>query len=215
MSWYVNANNETRGPTGEETVIRWIREGNLTSGKVCRVGSDQWIELTGHLPFAAALRDVAPPPPIGSNAAVPQVYATNSNSDSAGLAILLTPVVATVLMFLAGQYVSIWSRGLVVGAIGLLTVVVTAIMVGNEAARLKMGNEPVEGGEVGNGAGAWFLATLAFWIFAYPWFLHKRHWYGPPSRGAWAILVTLVFLGSWWAIAFVTEIQVQVLTGRQ
>ncbi len=211
MSWYVNTNNETRGPTGEETVIRWIREGNLTSGKVCRVGSDQWIELTGHLPFATALREVAPPPPLAPNAGATLPVAQGSSFDAQGLQILLTPVVALGLMLVAEQYFSLFFRSFVVSLIGVGTVLVTAIMIATEAGRLQMGKAPVEDGAAGNGAGAWFLASLLLWVVAFPLFLHKRHWYGPPSKAAWAVLVAALFIGGWSGIVWAANIQLAAL----
>lgn len=217
MAWYLNANNETHGPTGEDTVLKWIREGRVTSGKVCRAGSDEWIELTSHLPFAVALREAAPPPPPppppttgNPPRSEPQVAAPRG--DGPGLTLLLVPIGAVALMLCAGQYFSLFFRGFVVALIGVGTVLTTAIMMASEATRLEMGKSNKEDGHAGNGPGAWFLAAILLWLVAYPLFLHKRHWYGPPSKGWLGVLVVIVFIGVWWFVNYVTEIQLNALS---
>ena len=64
MHWYVNANGQMFGPAEEAQVVAWIRSGTLVGGLVCAVGSQQWVDLTAHPPFAAALFHAAPPPPL-------------------------------------------------------------------------------------------------------------------------------------------------------
>jgi hypothetical protein len=75
MLWYVNVQGETLAPLEETEVIEWIRSGRLVAGSVvCSVGSQQWVELTTHQPFAQALLEqghpAAPPTPghgVGGN----------------------------------------------------------------------------------------------------------------------------------------------------
>lgn len=212
MAWYLNANGETHGPTDEDTVARWVREGRFTSGKVCRVGTDEWLPLTSHLPFAVALRDAAPPPPppgpTTSPVGTPVAQAT-STRDTQGLAILLAPVVATVLMVVATEVFGLALADFAVTVIGVSTIILTAAMITSEASRLQMGKLPVENGQCGNSPAAWLVVSLAFWVIAFPLFLRKRRWYGMPSKGALGLLVGLLFMGTWWFAGYIIELQLE------
>ena len=41
MAWYVHTNDHTWGPFDEEQIVAWIRRGELRSGSICAVSSQQ------------------------------------------------------------------------------------------------------------------------------------------------------------------------------
>ena len=63
MPWYLNRGGPAEGPLEEQAIVQMIQSGQLREGYVCVVGSDQWMPLAAHPPFAQAL--AAPAAPAG------------------------------------------------------------------------------------------------------------------------------------------------------
>jgi hypothetical protein len=62
MRWYVNVKGQSSGPWEDAEVLPRILSGEWSKGcQICAVGSKEWLEIASHPPFAAALREVAPP----------------------------------------------------------------------------------------------------------------------------------------------------------
>lgn len=203
MDWYVNMSGQTAGPYDDAAVINLIRSGQLVRGNVCPVGSQQWVDLASHPPFADALRSAAPPPPPPSPQSA--VVAT-APGEGFGYTILLLPLGATVLIWVwVGNMNLLQDPATALAMVGLSTILVTAVLVAVEASQLGMGKNPVENGKKGNGPVTWFFGTLLAWIVMFPWYLSKRRWYGKRSFAVVGMLVALVFCGSWATLGMMIE----------
>lgn len=73
LGWYVSSDgSEPVGPVSQDLLVRGIREGRVPlDSRICAVGSAEWRQLVDVPAFAAAIRDVAPPPPAVQSIAVP------------------------------------------------------------------------------------------------------------------------------------------------
>lgn len=196
MDWYVNRNGQAVGPCDDATVIGMIRNGELIGGSVCPVGSQQWVDLASHAPFAEALRGAAPPPPPPPPEQMSA--ASSSPGEALGYTILLLPLATTVLIWVwVGSMNLLQDPATTLTMLGFATILATTVLISVEASQLGMGKAAVEKGKRGNGPIAWFIGILVMWIVMFPWYLAKRRWYGKKNLVVGGVFVALVFLGSW------------------
>ena len=118
--------------------------------------------------------------------------------------LLAIPLVATLLIwFWVGSMNLLQGPGSTMSVIGLGTVLTTAVIAYVDAKRLGMENAK-------NGPGAWAAFVGLLWIIGFPAYLRQRKRFGGRSYFAAAILVTLLFTGSYFMMtAAISERQQQ------
>lgn len=149
------------------------------------------------------ISDAAPScPGCGRPLAASPISVSSPGGESLGYAILLLPFGATGLIWGwigVGAYTNkLQDPAGTLNAVGIGTIVATAILIGVEASALGMGKLAIERGrKTGSGPFTWFAAALFMWIVTYPWYLSHRRLYGRKSLVVGGILVAAIFVGSW------------------
>jgi len=133
-----------------------------------------------------------------------------------GIALLLVPLTSTVLMWLwVGQMNLLQNPSASLMMLVILTVAITAVLVGVEASQLGMGGprDLNDSGKRRSGPGAWAIFQVVMWALAYPMYLFWRSRYGAKNLIVGAVVVCLVFLGS--AVALNASIEAKKAEIRQ
>jgi small-conductance mechanosensitive channel len=180
MRWYVNIGGETVGPVEEPTVVEMAKAGKLVGASLRDEQSGNWIGFDKS-PFGALA-------PGG---------AADSGSEALGILLLILPFVAGVLVWLLVVDMNLLQKpDSTLWGIMLVTVGITAVLMGVEASQLGMGSRKDSKGKMGSGPVAWFLAGCLLWIIALPAYLYSRSKYGRKNMVVGGLLVALFFLGS-------------------
>jgi hypothetical protein len=59
MAWIINRTGQPEGPYEDGQIVQWIQSGQLTGGQIAQPGTQNWVPLGSHAPFAEALRAMA------------------------------------------------------------------------------------------------------------------------------------------------------------
>ena len=149
-------------------------------------------------------------------ALTPEPQMSQTNSELLGIFLLCIPLASAVLIqFWVGSMNLLQGPGSSLSAIGIGTILLTAILIAVEANQLGVGtdNDVDAKGTKRSGPVAWFVFAIFLWIAAYPAYLYNRSRYGAKNLVVGAILVTLVFVASWWMMQ--TEINEHVSAIQQ
>lgn len=137
----------------------------------------------------------------GATGAHPLAPTAAKPSEAIGVAMLLLPLVSTALIWLwVGQMNLLQDPGTTLFAIAAVTVLLTAGLVAVESSQVRAGDagDLDANGKRRTGPGAWFLASVLFWVVGFPGWLHARRNYGLANMVVGGLLVGAVFLGSCW-----------------
>jgi uncharacterized protein DUF4339 len=191
MRWLVNSNGQTSGPMDDAMVTALIRAGQLGESSLLREeSSESWMPLA-QTPFVAVVAAPAPPQPGG---------------EALGFAILLSPIVAGVLVWLwIANMNLLQDPASTLQILTVLTIVGTATLIAVEASQLGMGKRTDSRGKKGTGAVAWFCASCLIWFIAFPWYLDQRRYYGRKPLAIGGVLAMLFFIGSTFIIGAAIE----------
>ena len=177
MRWYVSRNGETAGPVEEAQLFEWVR-GGMRDGMVRDEAGGPWTPLE-QSPFA----------PAGA------VFA--GGSEVLGTIIVLFPLVSTALVwFWIGSMNLFQDPATSLALLTVVTVFGTATLIAIEASQLGMGKRPGSDGKKESGPIGWFVGCWFFWFLAFPWYLHKRRFYGRRSLGLAGLLFAGIYLFS-------------------
>lgn len=111
-----------------------------------------------------------------------------------GLFLIAIPIIATMLIwFWIDNLNLLQSPGEKLSLILVSTIVGTAIVAAMEASKANMKTDRLEGTY---GPVAWFLIFILLWVVGYPSYMFKRKHYGLKNQVVAALLVGLIFVGS-------------------
>jgi len=170
--WFVSAGGQPIGPLDDHGVIEAIR-GGLRATRVTPADRAAWVPINQH-PVFGSIRPSAPDQP--------EAVAT------VALAVPLLTALAFWFIPIGGIGVSFISA-----------VLVSACLVGADAAVLGAGS-PDEKGNARTGPVAWLLFAVLLWLIALPIWMFNRASYDAKGRGIEAVLVVILFMGSWVAV---------------
>jgi hypothetical protein len=187
MRWYVSKNGETTGPVEEAQIVEWVKAG-LRDAMVRDEAGGQWTALT-QSPFA-------PPGPV----------AVASGSEALGTLIVLAPLLSTALVWgWVGSMNLFQDPAGSLFVLSLITIVGTSALVAAEASLLGMGKRPGSNGKNESGPVGWFIACALLWFLAFPWYLHKRRFFGRRSLALAGLLFGGMFLFSTFSMGAAIE----------
>ena len=124
-----------------------------------------------------------------------------TSSELLGVFLLCIPLASAALIhFWVASMNLLQNPASTLSAIGIGTILLTAILIAVEANQLGVGaDSDVDAkGTKRSGPVAWFAFAIFLWIVAYPAYLYNRSRYGLKNLVVGAFLVALVFVGSWW-----------------
>lgn len=129
-----------------------------------------------------------------------------------GWAIFGVPLIGTLLLWIVIPNLTLLDRpSNDVLAIVCFVVIGTAILCAFEASKLGMRSDRYNGTY---SPAQWMLLILFMWAICYPAYLLKRRTYGAPSRLLLGMLLTVVFVGSAFALEMQIEGKVNELRGH-
>jgi len=137
--------------------------------------------------------------------------ANSQPSETLGIIALCLPIGATLLIwFWIGQMNLLQSPGSTLNLLVVGTIIATDILIAVEASRLGFGRDPdlKETSPV-----TWLIALILLWFIIYPMYFFKRRLHGARNMLAGAIVVTLVFILSWAAMATAIQEKTNTVTG--
>jgi len=118
--------------------------------------------------------------------------------ETLGFIALCMPIISAVLAWEWIPSLPLMQAGSTLTLIGIVTVLITAVLVAIEAQQAGFGKDPTgkEGGPI-----EWFLKTVLVWIVFFPSYFYQRKRHGLKDRLAVAILAVVIFVG---AMAYVS-----------
>jgi hypothetical protein len=128
-----------------------------------------------------------------------------------GMFLLAFPLVATLLIwFWVGSMNLLQSPGSTLSLIMIATVMGTAIIAAMEASKTGMKADKKNGTYSPTG---WFFIIALLWIVGYPMYLLKRKYVGLASRVVPAVVVSLIFVGSYAIMSSAVDDRVEKVRG--
>jgi hypothetical protein len=148
----------------------------------------------------------------GSDLTVPVGAASN---DSFGYALLLTPAIATALIWLwVANMNMLQDPGSTLTVIGIATIIATATMAAVEAQKLGFGQKKAVTGKVSEtGPIGYFLGMVLLWIVVYPLYLYQRSKKGKKNLVVGGILIAIIFAGSWYMLGTAINSRINEIRG--
>jgi hypothetical protein len=181
MQWYAMMGTKTFGPLDGDTIAEWLRTGALNAHAFVRDEASGWMPIA-QSPFAAFV-------PGGAQVVVPAVAA---GGEGLGTLIVLVPFLSTLLIwFWVGSMNLLQDPGGTLLMLSVITILGTALLIAVEASQLGMGKRLGSNGRGESGPIGWFIACALLWIVGYPWYLHKRKYFGRRSH----LLAGIFFAG--------------------
>jgi hypothetical protein len=175
MRWYVSRNGEIAGPVEEAQVIEWVK-GGMRDGTVRDEAGGPWT-------------------PLEQSRFAPPGSASAGGSEALGTIIVLVPLVSTALVwFWIGSMNPFQDPGLKLGLLIPATALGTGVLIAIEASQLGMGKRSGSDGKNELGPIVWFFACWFAWLLAFPWYLHRRRFFGRRSLGLAGLFFAGIFL---------------------
>lgn len=131
---------------------------------------------------------------------------TKKPDENLAQGMLLVPFLGCMLIwFWVGSMSLMQGPGSSLALVGVGTILITAVLAAADAKRLGIGapGDPHKG----SSPNAWFAFVALLWVVGYPTYLFRRKKYGARSYLFVALLIALIFIGSWAGMASAIEAQ--------